>query len=77
MDERVSMDALKGTGEGKGVLDLAAQHFRRGEADDGTQPFAPGEDAVAHGRVDGLGARVSRGRKRFNAASTFFWRADQ
>ena len=37
-------------------------------AEDGTEAFAAGEDAVAHGAVDGVGRGVGRRQKTFEGA---------
>ena len=55
MDEGVGVDALDGAGEGEGLGGFAADDLGAGEADDGAEALAAGEDGVAHRLVDGGG----------------------
>ena len=54
VDERVGVDAFEGDGGGEGVVGVA-KLLRGGECEDGTEAFASGLDAVAHGGVEAAG----------------------
>lgn len=52
MDQRVGVNALDGTGCGKGVGLLSPDGPGGGEAKNGTEAFPPREEAVPHGLVN-------------------------
>jgi len=66
------MDALDRTRQWNGVVVLAADHFRRGKADDGPQPFAAGEDAVAHRLVNRFRLGGGGGQQAIECGIDFF-----
>src|SRR5262249_771912 len=61
VDERVRVDHLDGAGEGQELLRLSAHRLARGEDEHRPDPLAAGEEAVAHGPVDGRGPRALGG----------------
>ena len=71
VDQRVGVQHLDGGAE---VLDALGQfagagdHPRGLHAQDGLQALAAGEDAVAHGTVDGVGQRLGRGQESFECS---------
>ena len=68
VDERVGVQHLQRraeVGDAGGQLAVAGDHARGFHAEDRAQAFAAGEDAVAHGAVDGVGQRLGRGQKSF------------
>ncbi len=55
MDEGVRVDALDGTGRRKGFGGFSSAGLGRSQAENRPHPLASGEEAVAHGAVDGGG----------------------
>ena len=53
VDERVSMNAFNGTGQGQGNVRIATAGRRGGQAEGGPHALAAGEKRVAHRLVDG------------------------
>ena len=49
MDQGVGVDHLQGAGHGQGFARVAPHCFRRGQAQNGPQPFPAHEQAVVHG----------------------------
>ena len=49
VDQGIGVDHLQGAGHGQGFARVAPHRVRRGQAQDGAQPFAPHEQAVVHG----------------------------
>ena len=71
VDERVGVQHLeRGTqfGDSAGQFAAACDHARGLHAEDGPQPLAAGEDAVAHRAVDGVGQCLGRGKKPFEGS---------
>ena len=62
MHQRIGVDAFDGAGEGKGVIDVAATGFSRGEAKDRSQSFASGKKTVPHRLVERAGFVVAFGK---------------
>ena len=68
VDERVGVEHLQRgaeVGDAGGQLTASGHHARGFHAEDGAQALAAGEDAVAHGAVDGVGQRLGRGQEPF------------
>ena len=68
VNERVGVQHLQRAAEVGGTdgqLAVSGHHARGLHAEDGAKAFAAGEDAVAHGTVDGMGQRLGRGEKPF------------
>src|SRR5215469_18920626 len=66
VDEGVGMDHLDGgaeVGYAFGDLSTSGNHAGGFHAEDGAEALASGEDAVAHGPVDGVRQGVGRGQK--------------
>ena len=55
VDERHGVDHLDGAGGGEGGFLVAAYELAGGDAEQGADPLAAGEEGVAHGLVDPLG----------------------
>ena len=53
--QRIGVDAFDGTGEGKGVINVAATSFSRGETQNRSQSFASGKKTVSHRLVERSG----------------------
>ncbi len=51
MDQGIGVDHLQGAGHRQGFARVAPHRFRRGQAQNGAQPFAAHEQAVVHGLV--------------------------
>ena len=71
MDERVGVEHLQRgaeVGDTGGQLAVSSHHARGFHAQDGAQALAAGEDAVAHGAVDGMRRCVGRGEKSFEGS---------
>jgi hypothetical protein len=49
MDQGIGVDHLQSAGHGQGFAGVAAYGFGPGQAEDGPEALAPGEEAVAHG----------------------------
>jgi hypothetical protein len=52
----------------RGIEISTSDHSGGFHAEDGAEAFAAGEDAVAHGPVDGMGEGVGRGQKAFEGS---------
>ena len=68
VDERIGVEHLQRraeVGDACGQLTVTGHHARGFHAEDRAQAFAAGEDAVAHGAVDGMGQRIGRGEESF------------
>ena len=71
MDERVGVEHLQRSaeiGNAGGQFAVSRDHARGFHAEDGAQALAAGEDAVAHGTVDGVGQRLRRGQEPFEGS---------
>ncbi len=68
VDERVGVEHLEGCAEvgcAFGDVSAAGDHAGGFHAEDGAEALAAGEDAVAHGSVDGVREGVGRGQEAF------------
>ena len=66
--ERVGMNAFDGAGERQSGFGLATTGLRGGEAEDGTEALAAGEEAVAHRLMNGGGADGGGGQEALERA---------
>jgi hypothetical protein len=53
VDERIGVDAFERAGQRKRIVDLAAACFGRSKTENRPEPFASGEQAIAHRFVNG------------------------